>query len=147
MYILPTYEGYTVDERLSQFRKAIYGKTLKFINFNSRKGKRLLGRWRKEQTMKLLTKEILEQLPPLYSQEDDTDPMVICKFFYPDFSWTWYAIEFDGKDLFYGYVVGDYPELGYFTLSELLANHGKLGLSIERDRFFQPCRLSQVMKE
>lgn len=97
--------------------------------------------------MKLLTKEILKQLPPLYSQENNSDPMVYVKFFYPDFSWTWYAIEFDGKDLFYGYVVGDYPELGYFTLSELLANRGKLGLPIERDLYFTPCRLSEVMKE
>jgi hypothetical protein len=56
--------------------------------------------------MKLLTKELLKQLPPLYSQENEKDPMVICKFFYPDFSWTWYAIEFDGKDIFFGYVAG-----------------------------------------
>ena len=97
--------------------------------------------------MKILTKEVLEKLPPLYSQEEVKDPMVIVKFFYPDFSWTWYAIEFDGKDLFYGYVVGDFPELGYFTLSELLATRGKLGLPIERDRFFKPCRLSEVMSE
>ena len=96
--------------------------------------------------MKLLTQEILGKLPPLYSTESETDPMVICKFFYPDFSWTWYAIEFDGKDKFYGLVDGDENELGYFTLSELLSNKGKLGLPIERDRFFQPCRLSAVMK-
>jgi hypothetical protein len=36
--------------------------------------------------------------------------MVWVKFFYPDFSWTWYGIEFDGKDFFYGYVEGNFPE-------------------------------------
>ena len=122
MYILPTYKGYTVDERLKEFRVTVYGKKLEFISFDSRKGQKILTGYRKEQTMKILTKEVLEKLPPLYSQEEVKDPMVIVKFFYPDFSWTWYAIEFDGKDLFYGYVVGDFPELGYFTLSELLAN-------------------------
>ncbi|MDD5015581.1 MAG: DUF2958 domain-containing protein, partial [Atribacterota bacterium] len=57
--------------------------------------------------MKLLTKELLAQLPPIGSQDNVEDPMVIAKFFYPDFGWTWYAIEFDGKDEFYGLVCGD----------------------------------------
>lgn len=95
--------------------------------------------------MMLLTKELLEKLPQLYSQENVKDPMIICKFFYPDFSWTWYAIEFDGKDQFFGLVDGDEKELGYFSLTELLVNRGKLGMPIERDRFFVPCRLSEIM--
>lgn len=146
MYVLPTYKGYTVDERLKEFRVAIYGKKLEFISFDSRKGKKILAGYRKEQSMKILTKEILEKLPPLYSQEEVKDPMVICKFFYPDFDWTWYAIEFDGKDLFYGLVNGFDQELGYFRLSELLSNRGKLGLPIERDLYFRPQKLSAVMK-
>lgn len=47
MYVLPTYKGYTVDERLKEFRKAIYGKCLEFISFNSHKGKKLLTGYRK----------------------------------------------------------------------------------------------------
>ncbi len=96
--------------------------------------------------MELLPKELLKQLPPLYSQENVSDPMVICKFFYPDFDWTWYAVEFDGKDTFYGLVDGFEEELGYFSLSELLTNRGKLGLPIERDLYFKPCKLSEVRK-
>ncbi len=145
MYVLPTYKGYTVDERLKEFRVAIYGKKLEFISFDSRKGKRLLACYRKEQSMKILTKEVLDKLPPLYSQEEVEDPMIICKFFYPDFSWTWYAIEFDGQDQFFGLVDGDEKELGYFSLTELMANRGKLGLPVERDLYFKPCRLSEVM--
>jgi len=95
--------------------------------------------------MELLTKEVRGKLPPLYSQEEVEDPMVICKFFFPDFSWTWYAIEFDGTDQFYGLVDGDEKELGYFSLTELMSNRGKLGLPVERDRYFTPCRLSEVM--
>jgi hypothetical protein len=83
--------------------------------------------------MKLLTQEIRAKLPPLYSQENEKDPMVVCKFFDPTSSWTWYAIEGSEVDasglydtdrekvdfLFFGYVVGDEPELGYFSLNEL----------------------------
>ena len=94
--------------------------------------------------MKLLTKALLKQLPPLYATEGQSDPTVICKFFYPDFGWTWYAIEFDGKDIFYGFVDGDFPELGYFSLKELNSTRGKLGLPLERDKWFTPCRLSEV---
>jgi len=96
--------------------------------------------------MKLLTKELLSKLPALYSQENEKDPMVICKFFAVWTSWTWYAIEFDGKDLFFGYVAGDYPELGYFSRSELQELKGPMGLSIERDMYFEPTRLSKIKK-
>ena len=51
--------------------------------------------------MKLLTKELRDQLPPLYSQEHEKDPLVVCKFFTPDSFWTWYAYEFDGEDIFF----------------------------------------------
>ena len=94
--------------------------------------------------MELLTPELREMLPPLYSQEHEEDPLVICKFFTPDAQWTWYALEFDGDDVFFGLVVGLEPELGYFLLSELTRARGPLGLPIERDVHFSPTRLSQV---
>ncbi len=56
--------------------------------------------------MQLLTKVITSKLPFLYTQEEIEDPMVICKFFTVWLNWTWYGIEFDGKDTFFGYVVG-----------------------------------------
>ncbi|MCC7570325.1 DUF2958 domain-containing protein [Candidatus Micrarchaeota archaeon] len=96
--------------------------------------------------MQILTKELRAKLPKIRETEDQEDPKVICKFFYPDFNWTWYAIEFDGVDLFYGYVAGDYPELGDFSLKELLSNRGKFGLAIERDLYFKSCPLSEVKK-
>ena len=96
--------------------------------------------------MKLLTKELLNKLPALYSQENTEDPMVICKFFAVWTKWTWYAIEFDGKDLFFGYVAGDYPELGYFSLSELQSLKGPMGLGIERDLYFKARKFSEIKK-
>ena len=93
--------------------------------------------------MLLLTKEIQEKLPKLYSSENEEDTMIWCKFFTPDSSWTWYAIEFDGIDTFYGLVDGVEKELGYLSLKELQSIRGHLGLPIERDRYFKPCRLSE----
>src|SRR6266567_477707 len=88
-------------------------------------------------TSKLLPKDVLEQLPPLYSQEYEADPLVIVKFFTPDSGWIWYGYEFDGLDTFFGYVVGQDQELGYFTLHELEGGLGPLGAVIERDEPFK----------
>ncbi len=92
----------------------------------------------------LLPKTVRDSLPLLGTTEGEADPLLRVKFFYPDFSWTWYAIEFDGDDRFFGLVDGFEKELGYFRLSELLENRGKLGLGIERDFSFTPKRLSEL---
>ena len=97
--------------------------------------------------MELLPQELRQQLPPLYSQEHVEDPLVVCKFFTPDSTWTWYAYEFDGNDLFFGLVYGFETEFGYFSLHELEEARGPLGLPIERDLHFTPKKLSEVRKE
>jgi len=38
---LPKFNGYTVDFRLREFRKVVYGKSIEFINFNSKQGIKL----------------------------------------------------------------------------------------------------------
>lgn len=93
----------------------------------------------------LLTEGLRKKLPPLYSQEKVQDPTVWVKFFTPWSNWTWYATEFDGDDLFFGWVVGFEKELGYFSLSEMQSVTGPMGLKIERDIHFEPQLLSQVM--
>ncbi len=95
--------------------------------------------------MKLLTKEILTKLPSLYANEDiGMQAIAQVKFFTPDSNWTWYASEFDGEDTFFGLVSGLELELGYFSLSELLAIRGSLGLPVERDRYFNPTSLADL---
>ena len=43
---LPTFKGYTVDERLKQFRKVDKSKpSIDFIDFNSEKGQELLAEY------------------------------------------------------------------------------------------------------
>jgi Protein of unknown function (DUF2958) len=95
---------------------------------------------------KLLTKEVLASLPKLGETSEVENPVVQAKFFYPDFSWTWYAIEFDGDDIFYGLVDGFEAEFGNFSLSELMGNRGKMGLPIERDRYFTPTPVKEIQK-
>ena len=93
----------------------------------------------------LVPQDIVERLPEIGETDGQEDPLLEVKFFYPDFDWTWYAMEFDGKDLFFGLVEGFEKELGYFTLSELMENRGKLGLEIERDFHFKPIPLSKKL--
>ncbi|MHB2032981.1 MAG: DUF2958 domain-containing protein [Gemmatimonadaceae bacterium] len=97
--------------------------------------------------MQLLTTELRMQLPKLYAQENVEDPIVYGKFFTPDSSWTWYVTEGDEDDgdfRFFGYVVGFEKEWGYFVLSELESARGPLGLSIERDLYFEAQSYSQI---
>lgn len=94
--------------------------------------------------MKLLTDEICRSLPKLYACERTKDPVIQVKFFAPWTNWTWFAMEFDGEDLFFGLVQGFEEELGYFSLSELESVRGPGGLTIERDLYFSPKPLSKV---
>jgi hypothetical protein len=96
--------------------------------------------------MKLITEEIKKRLPKLYEQDGKGyDAIAYVKFFTPDSNWTWYVTEFDGKDTFFGLVDGFEKELGYFSLSELESTKGPLGLKVERDLYFKPTRLKDLM--
>jgi len=71
--------------------------------------------------------------------------MVWVKFFTPWSNWTWLATEYDPEQrLFFGFVIGDYPELGYFSLDELESVRGPMGITIERDKYWKPCPLSEA---
>ena len=97
--------------------------------------------------MELLSQELRSHLPKLYSQEQNDDPIVYAKFFFPTGRWTWFITEGqeDGDDFtFFGYVVGDAEEWGYFRLKEL----DKIcvrGITIERDIFFEPATFSEAI--
>ena len=57
--------------------------------------------------MKLLTKAIEKQLPKLYETENQSDEekLAILKLFDPCGRGTWFACEYDGEDICFGYVV------------------------------------------
>lgn len=104
--------------------------------------------------MELLTEDIRKTLPPL----GDGDGNAYVKFFLPGTQWTWYASEFDGEDLFFGLVIGQEKEYGYFSLSELaelqapcrvLIDHKRhiFPTNVERETFFTPKLLVDLYKE
>ena len=95
-----------------------------------------------------MTEEISAKLSPLYSGEElGLEAVAQVRYFTPDSSWTWYATEFDGEDIFFGLVSGIEVELGYFSLRELLEVRGPFGLPIERDLYFEPTTLQELLRK
>lgn len=93
----------------------------------------------------LLTKELRKKLPALRSTKT-SNPIAQVKFFSPYSDWTWYAIEFDGDDIFFGLVQGFEEELGYFSLKELDETMYAGVPAVERDCYWTPRPISQVVK-
>ena len=93
------------------------------------------------------TRKELNAIPRLYSTENITakDKIIRMHFFLG--SSDWLAVEFDGEDLFFGYVSlnddKENAEWGYFSLSEL-ADINFLGFQIDRDLYWQPVRAGDV---
>ena len=96
--------------------------------------------------MKLLTESLKKKIPPLYAQDGKGDnAKASVKFFTHWTGWTWYVTEYDPETQeCFGYVDGDFPELGYFSLKELKTINGPFGLKIERDRSFEPTTLKEL---
>ena len=92
--------------------------------------------------MKLITKEILSKLPPLYTNSEKSmeEIKVPLKLFNPAGAGTWYITEYDPEEkLAFGFVnLGDpeMAELGYVSILELGNYRGPFGLGIERDMHF-----------
>ena len=83
-----------------------------------------------------LSREMQEQGRP----EPDFVPVV--KLFTPDAACTWLLTEIDPDDPDIAFGLCDlglgFPEIGSVSLTELESVRGKLGLPVERDRFFTP---------
>ena len=107
--------------------------------------------WIKTHIMGLLTSELIQRFRQIGSQENEKDPIIVCKFFTPGGQATWYASEYLPVDkVFMGYVQGLSPnayddEWGYFSLIELEAVLvPPFDLPIERDEFFSEKRFSEI---
>nr|DAN46054.1 MAG TPA: Protein of unknown function (DUF2958) [Caudoviricetes sp.] len=98
--------------------------------------------------MKLITKAVEKELAkyPLYSQDSKGDNAIaVCKFFLQGY--TWYVLEAEKADNgyeFFGIIVGQHTEYGYFTLSQLESVTGQWGLRVERDRGFKPIKVKDL---
>jgi len=95
-------------------------------------------------------KEELSKLPKLYATDfiAPRDKIIFMHFFIGGCDW--YAAEFDGEDLFFGFVIlnNDYEnaEWGYFSLQELKCIKIKGWCEIDRDLHWQQRRVSEIDK-
>jgi hypothetical protein len=97
----------------------------------------------------LLPAELCSQIPKLYAQEKTPteEKQVYAKFFFPGGNWTWFVTEGEPEDddyVFFGFVIGDFGEWGYFTLNELQSINVR-GLTVERDLYFKPEKFRDVI--
>ena len=100
--------------------------------------------------MKLITKEIEKRLLKngqfrcSLQAEGKAEPdfLPVVKLFTPDAGCTWLLTELDpdNPDIAFGLCDLGFgtPELGYVSIAELAAVRGRLGLPVERDRYFSP---------
>jgi hypothetical protein len=98
--------------------------------------------------MELLSQELRQQLPPIYAQEANNDPMVYARFYLPDSNWEWYVTEGSPESddfLFFGYVRGNESEWGRFLLSDLEIVQTWDGRSVLRDLNFKPAPFTDIV--
>lgn len=112
--------------------------------------------------MEFLTKEIRKQLPKHQKAKSLGDYIAYAKFFLVGGDWKWYACEFDGEDTLFGFVIGDFPEYGPFSIQELtslrftlkstsngatvvvLTENPNNAPAVKRDSFFIPTALKDI---
>ena len=108
--------------------------------------------------MKLLTKELETKLIKAHEaaeaalrKEEETEAIVLGKFFNPCGGATWYLTEYDPENrVYFAFAnLGDYTlaECGWVGRDELEAlKCPPFGLPIERDLYFKPVPLAEVIK-
>jgi hypothetical protein len=87
------------------------------------------------------SKAELAQLPGLYTTESLAlkDKLIQMHFFLGGCDW--YVVEFDGRDIFFGYVIlngdRDSAEWGNFSFNELKQLKDRLGIEVDRDLWWR----------
>lgn len=94
-----------------------------------------------------ITKAIAKTLPKLYSTDGSGyEAIARLKLFTPDGDYTWYVTEYDpNTETCFGLVKGLETELGYFSLKEIRNLRGPMGLPVERDLYFSPKPLNELI--
>lgn len=106
--------------------------------------------------MKLVTKNIEKEFGkyPFYSQEGKAqEAEVIAKFFLCAGAWTWYVLEAekltDGSYNCFGITINGQGEgeYGYFNTGELQSVRTRLGMTVERDIYFEKKVLKDITED
>jgi hypothetical protein len=101
--------------------------------------------------MKLLTKELIKQIPTLAETDElgIEESFAYAKFFNPMGNHQWFITAYDPEqNLAFGYVNLNDPqmaELGYISIQEIENIKLPFGMTIERDRGFSKMPLTEVM--
>ena len=95
--------------------------------------------------MKLLTKSITEKAKKQYDEGSDMEQMVVAKYFNPTGNGTWYLMNLaDDEDYAWGIVDMFAIEMGSFSMRELQGIKLPLNMGIERDKYFEPIKASEL---
>ena len=95
----------------------------------------------------LMTDKMRRQLPKLFSTADVENPVVQVKY-RAWRRWAWHAIEFDGEDIFFGFVWAGWPIWGYFRLRDLEAfRHLHCSVALVVDESFEPMPASEAIMD
>ncbi len=96
------------------------------------------------------TKEQLAKIPRLYETEDVSlrEKQIYLHFFIGGCDW--YAVEYDGEDLLWGYAILngdlDMAEWGYFSLDELTRIKIPPGFEVDCEKFWQVKKAIEIQK-
>lgn len=102
-----------------------------------------------EKPNQLLTQEIIDNLPPLYATEEEDNPLIVARFYNPIGRGEWHLMEGEIREegfLCYGLADIFEKELSYWTMEDLEELSVSLGVFIQRDDSFKPCRYEDVLK-
>ena len=99
--------------------------------------------------MNLFTKAIKNKLIANHNNQDGTKTFKsVLKLFNPTGIGTWYLSELDPEtNIAFGLCDLGNQELGYVSIDELQSFKGRMGLGIERDRFFKPTSFEELQSK
>ena len=97
--------------------------------------------------------KLLDKVPKIGETAEESNPTAHIHFFNILGRGDWYVTEMkeEGNDfLMFGYVKSplgeDCDEFGYFTLNQLIDTNKSLGFdAIELDRWFEPCKIKELL--
>lgn len=98
--------------------------------------------------MKLITKELENRFAEIGVQSQNSDHIIVAKFFDKTRKLEWYVIEYNPKSQTCScYVKGFTDEWGVFYIPNLESAERSDRLTIERDIYFREIKLSELIKE
>lgn len=97
--------------------------------------------------------ERLASIPPIGSNQETPleESRIWVRFFDPSSTWSWYVLEFDGREAFFGLIVtSGMAAIGQFTLTELSSlvhrDEGESEVRVRLDEEFEPVSVLELAR-